>query len=169
MTPRRVRGLFAAGCLVVAATAAQVLAAAPPTRHALPAGALLLSDSSVPAGSSERITFSVRLDREVAGGRLALTLPRLWTQRSGVSGMRFARLPRKGEGSSGRTTVTRSGRVVSFAFSDARDGDSGRYDVHDNGIRAGTYRLPYRWHEHGRVSARGTARVVFATRTRPRR
>ena len=33
------------------------------------------------AGSAARITFTVRLDRAVRSGRLALTLPRRWTQR----------------------------------------------------------------------------------------
>jgi hypothetical protein len=142
------------------------MAAAPPTRYDLPAGELRLSDASVPAGSAARITFSVRLDRAVHSGRLALTLPRRWTQRSGVSGLGYAKLPARGQGSSARAKVTRSGRVVTFAFTRARASDSGRYDVHDVGIPAGSYRLPYRWSQGGRVTARGTARVVFETRPR---
>jgi hypothetical protein len=55
---------------------------------------------------------------------------------------------------------------VTFSFSRARSGDSGSYDVRDVGIPAGTYRLPYSWRTGGRVTARGTARIVF--RARPR-
>ena len=62
--------------------------------------------------------------------------------------------------------VTRSGRVVSFAFTRGRSRDSGAYEVRDNGLPAGTYRLPYGWREGGRTTATGTARVVVATRPR---
>ena len=72
----------------------------------------------------------------------------------------------RGRGSSGRTTVTRDGSVVSFAFTGGRSGDSGTYDVRDNGLPAGTYRLPYSWREGDRSTARGTASVVVATRPR---
>jgi hypothetical protein len=161
------RLIACAACLVVVGTA-QAVAAAPPTRYDLPAGELRLSDASVAAGSAAKVTFTVRLDRAVRSGRLALTLPRRWTQRSGVSGVAFARLPARGRASSGRAKVTRSGREVSFAFTRARKGDSGSYEVRDVGIPAGTYRLPYRWREGGRTSKRGTARVVFEARTRPR-
>ena len=162
---------YAATASTAAASAARVsvaAAGAQPTRFDLPAGELRLSRSRVVAGSAARITFTVRLDRTVRSGRLALTLPRRWTQRSGVSGIAFARLPRRGRGSSGRTKVTRSGRVVSFAFTRGRDRDSGSYEVRDNGLPAGTYRLPYSWREGGRTTARGTARVVVATRPRGR-
>jgi hypothetical protein len=161
------RVIACAACLAVAGTA-QALAAAPPTRYDLPAGELRLSDSSVAAGSAAKVTFTVRLDRAVRSGRLALTLPLRWTQRSGVSGVAFARLPARGRASSARARVTRSGRVVRFAFTRARTGDSGSYDVRDVGIPAGTYRLAFSWREGGHTTKRGTARVVFATRTRPR-
>jgi hypothetical protein len=146
--------------------AAPATAAAPPARFALPAGELRVSDSSVAAGSAASITFTVRLDRAVRSGRLALTLPRRWTQRSGVSGIPFVKLPARGRASSARAKVTRAGRVVSFAFSRGRSGDSGGYEVRDNGLPAGTYRLPYSWREGSRVTARGTARVVFQARPR---
>jgi hypothetical protein len=160
--------LIACVATAAAVAAAQVAAAAPPTRFDLPAGELSVSDSSVPAGTSATITFTVRLDRAVRSGRLALTLPLRWTQRSGVSGLRFAKLPARGRTSSARTKVTRSGRVVSFAFTRARTADSGSWAMHDVGLPAGTYRLPYSWREGGRTTRRGTARVVFESRTRPR-
>jgi hypothetical protein len=140
-------------------------AGAPPTRYDLPAGALRLSDSRVPAGTHATITFSVRLDR-AASGRLALTLPLRWTQRADTSDIAYARLGARGRASSSRTRVTRSGRVVSFAFTRARKGDSGSFDVRDNGIPAGTYRLAFSWREGGEVRRRGTARVVFYARPR---
>jgi hypothetical protein len=154
--------------VVVGSAAAPATAAAPPTRYDLPAGELRVSDSSVPAGSSALIAFSVRLGRPVRSGRLTLTLPRRWTQRAGISGMAYAKLPARGRGSSARTKVTRSGRVVTFAFTRARKDDSGRFDVRDVGVPAGSYRLPYSWREGGRVTGRGSARVVFTAGTRPR-
>lgn len=108
----------------------------------------------------------MRLDRAVRSGRLALTLPRLWTRRSGVSGIAFARLPARGRASSSRTRVTRSGRVVSYVFTGARARDSGTFDVRDVGIPAGTYRLPFSWREGGATRARGTARVAVVARPR---
>jgi hypothetical protein len=163
----RARQLTAcAACLAAAYGAAPATAAAPPTRYDLPAGDLRLSDSSVAAGSAATLTFTVRLDRAVRSGRLALTLPRKWMQRSGVSGLRFTKLPARGRGSSSRVKVTRAGRVVSFAFTRGRRGDSGSYVARDSGLPAGTYRLPYNWREGTRTTARGTARVVFATRPR---
>lgn len=139
---------------------------APPTRYALGAGELRLSDSSVPAASRARLSFTVRLDRGVRSGRLALTLPRRWTQRSSASGVDYARLPTRGRASSSRTRVTRDGRVVRFAFTAARAGDAGSFAVRDNGIPAGTYRLAFNWREGSSVRRRGTARVVFAARPR---
>ncbi len=154
---------------VAAIAAAPATAGAPPTRYDLPAGALRLSDSSLPAGAAAKLTFTVSLDRAVRSGRLALTLPRKWRQRSGVSGLRFTKLPVRGRGSSARAKVTRAGMVVSFAFTRGRSGDSGSYEVRDNGLPAGTYRLPYSWRgADGRATARGTARVVLVARTRPR-
>ena len=164
------RLIVLAGCVAAAAVpAGQALGAgAPPTRFALPAGALRLSASELPAGAGAKVTFSVRLARKVKAGRLALTLPRLWTQRSPVSGVAYAKLPRRGRASSRRARASRAGRVVSFAFTAARTGDSASFDVRDNGIQAGTYRLPFSWREGGGVRARGTARVVFYARQRPR-
>jgi hypothetical protein len=57
---------------------------------------------------------------------------------------------------------------VSFAFMLARKGDSARFDIRDNGIPAGTYRLPFSWREGATIRARGTARVVFYGGQRPR-
>lgn len=156
----------AAGIVLAVAIVAQASAATPPTRYKLPAGELRLSDSSVLAGSAAPITFSVRLERAVSRGSLALTLPRRWTQRSGVSGVAYAKLPVRGHGSSSRVKVARAGRVVTFAFTRARRGDSGSWEMRDVGVPAGTYRLPYRWREGTRAGARGTATVVFGTRTR---
>jgi hypothetical protein len=166
--PRAASAACAACVTALALAGAARTASAPPTRFALPAGALRLSDSSLPAGSRARVTFSVTLDRRVTRGRLALTLPSLWTRRA-TSGIAYASLPRRGHGSSARSSVTRDGRVVRFAFTSARTRDSGSFDVRDNGIPAGTYRLAYSWLEGGRTTARGTARVVFAARSRPRR
>ena len=168
MGRRRLR-IAAAGCMAAAAWAAQAPAAgAPPTRYELPAGVLRLSDSRVPAGARERLTFSVLIDRAVTTGRLALTLPRLWTRRSQISGVAYAKLPARGRASSARARVDRDGRVVSFRFTDARDGEAASFDVRDNGLPAGTYRLPYSWRENGSVRARGTARVVLSARRRER-
>lgn len=155
----------------VAAAAALTLAArapaagAPPTRYALPAGALRVPDSSVLAGARARITFKVTLDRGVTRGRLALTLPSLWTRRAS-SGIAYASVPSRGRASSARGIVTRDGRVVRFAFTRAHSGDAGSFEVRDNGLPAGTYRLAFSWLEGGRVTDRGTARVVVAARRR---
>jgi hypothetical protein len=164
LSPTRV--IACAACAAAAACAHATAADAPPTRYALPAGELRLSDSRVPAAARRTITFSVRLDRAVARGSLTLTLPRRWTGRSGVSGIGYARLPARGRASSTRVKVARSGSVVTFAFTAARRGDSGSFDVRDVGIPAGTYRLPFAWREGGAVRRRGTARVVFYARTR---
>ena len=161
-----VRALACSGCLAILALAASAPAAAPlPTRFDLPAGALRLSDSTLAAGTRARLTVSVTLDRRVRRGRLALTLPRLWTQRA-AGGVAYARLPRRGRASSSRVAVTRDGRELSFTFTNARGRDAGHYDVRDNGIPAGTYRLAYRWRENGRTTKRGTATVVFVVRRR---
>lgn len=143
-------------------------ASAPPTRLDLPAGELRLSSSRVAVSTRARIRFTVKLDRAVSTGELTLTLPRLWARRSGVSAMAFARLPRKGRGSSARVKVTRADRVVTFRFTRGRKRDCGRFDVHDNGIPAGTYRLAYSWREGAGSRTRGSARVVFQARPRRR-
>jgi hypothetical protein len=153
-------------CAAVAAAAQATAADTPPTRFDLPAGELRLSDSRVPAGAGATVTFSVRLDRAVGSGRLVLMLPLRWTQSSDISGIRYTRLPSRGRASTARVRVSRSRRVVSFAFTAARKGDSGSYDVRDNGIPAGTYRLPFYWREGGTVRKRATARVVFHARPR---
>jgi hypothetical protein len=155
-----------AACAALAAGAQAIAAAAPPTRYALGAGELRLSDSRVPAGSRARLTFTVRLVRAVRSGRLTLTLPRRWTQRASPGGLAYAQLPARGRASSRRTRVTRHRRVVRFAFTAARDGDSGSFAVRDNGIPAGSYRLAFSWRVGATVRRRGTARVVFAARPR---
>jgi hypothetical protein len=155
-----------AGCIASAAVVATAPAAsAPPTRFDLPAGTLRLSESMLAAGIRARLSISVTLDRRVRSGRRALTLPRLWTQRA-AGGVAYASLPRSGRASSSRVKVTRVGRELSFAFTNARKPDAGRFEMRDNGIPAGTYRLAYRWREGGRTTKRGTARVVFVVRRR---
>jgi hypothetical protein len=161
------RAIACAIAVAAAAVAAQATAAgAPPTRYGFGAGVLRVSDSRVAAAAHETITFSVRLGRSVARGGLALTLPRRWTQRSAVSGIGYARLPARGRASSGRVRVARAGRVVTFAFTAARRGDTGSFDVRDVGIPAGSYRLAFAWREGGVVRRRGTARVEFTARLR---
>ncbi|HEV7805173.1 MAG TPA: hypothetical protein VGO80_05100 [Solirubrobacteraceae bacterium] len=162
----RGRIVACSACIVLAATAHASVAGAPRTRFDLPAGDLRLSESRVPAGSRATVSFSVRLDRGVRSGRLTLTLPRRWTQRSSASGIAYARLAMRGRASSPRTRVVRSGRVVDFVFTRAHKADGGSFDVRDVGIPAGTYRLAFRWREHGKVRRRGTARVVFYARPR---
>src|SRR5918997_4893875 len=167
MRARRV--IVFAGCVAAAASTGQALGAdTPPTRFVLPVGVLRLSASELPAASSARVTFSVRLARRVRAGKLALSLPRLWTQRSPVSGLAYAKLPKRGRASNRRARTSRAARVVSFSFMAARKGDSASFDVRDNGIPAATYRLPFSWREGGRVRARGTARVLLYARPRPR-
>ena len=161
--------IVCAGCAAAAASTGQTAGAGtPPTRFALPAGVLRLSASELPAASSAKVTFSVRLERRVKAGKLALTLPRLWTQRSPVSGLAYAKLPKRGRASSRRARASRAARVVSFTFTAARHGDSASFDVRDNGIPAATYRLPFSWREGARVRTRGAARVVLYARPRPR-
>jgi hypothetical protein len=156
----------ATAAVALAAGAPATAAVAPPTRYALGAGELRLSDSRLPAGGRARLSFTVRLHRAVRSGRLTLTLPRRWTQRASPGGLAFARLPARGRASSSRTRVTRDGRVVRFAFTAARARDSGSYAMRDNGIPAGSYRLAFSWREGATVRRRGTARVVFAARRR---
>lgn len=149
----------------VAATAlgaAQALAADPaPRTYTLPPGALRLSDARLQASTGESVTFTVSLTRRaVERGSLELTLPSQWTGRSGVSGLAYARVPSTGSPSTGRAKVTRSGRVVRFAFSAARKGDAARFTVTDQGIPARTYSLPFVWRETGRATKRGAATVT---------
>ncbi|MEA2217543.1 MAG: large repetitive protein [Solirubrobacteraceae bacterium] len=135
--------------------------AAPSTRHELPAGVLRLSRSELLAASRARLQLSVTLDRDVASGTLTLTLPRVWAGRSGVSGLRYAKLPATGRGAGARATARRDARTVTLAFDHARKGDVASFELTDAGIPAGTYRLPYRWRERGGASARGSAGVVL--------
>jgi hypothetical protein len=172
-----VRRLIACSACVAAgaaaASAAQVLAAAAtsPKTYALPPGTLRLSDTRLLASAREKVTFTVKLThRAVDDGRLELTLPRQWTGRSGVSDLPYASVPSKGSASSSRATVRRSGRVVTFAFKEARTGELARFTVADRGLPARAYSLPYRWRENGAVRRTGTARVtVYVTPRPPRR
>ena len=133
----------------------------PSTRHELPAGVLRLSRSELLAAARQSLELSVTLDRDVASGTLELTLPRQWTARSAISGLRHARLPSTGRGSSSHAAARRSERTVTFAFDGGRAGDVATFELDDAGIPAGTYKLPYRWREHGGASASGSAEVVF--------
>ena len=155
----------------LAGMGAQALAgAASPRTYALPPGELRVSDARLQAAAGERVTFSVRLTRRaVADGRLELTLPRQWTGRSGVSGLAYARAPRSGTTSGDTASVRRRGRLVTFAFSGAREGDWARYTVTDRGLPARSYTLPYRWREDGAVRKRGSATVTVFAAPRPRR
>lgn len=171
MTRARARRAIAcAACLAAAAASAQALAAAAsPKSYSLPPGTLRLSDTRLQASSGEQVTFTVRLTRHaVDHGRLELTLPRQWTGRSGVSDLPYATVPAKGGASSSRATVRRSGRVVTFAFKEARTNDSARYTVVDKGLPARVYSLPYRWREGGAVRKTGTATVTVFVQPRPR-
>jgi hypothetical protein len=136
----------------------------PRERFELPAGRLRLSAAELLAAAGERVELSVTLDRDVAAGKLEVTLPRVWTTRSAVSGLPFARVPETGRTSTGRARARRGDRVVSFSFDGGRAGDVARFTITDAGIPAGTYRLPYRW--RGAASARGTATVIFYAPTR---
>jgi len=162
------------GWAAVAATAlgaAQALAAdLSPRTFTLPPGTLRLSDARLQASGGEHVTFTVKLTRRaVQRGALELTLPRVWTGRSGVSGLAYARVPSTGSPSGGRAKVTRNGRVVRFAFSSARKGDVARYTVTDKGIPAHAYSLPFAWREPGRATKRGTATVTVFVMPRPPR
>lgn len=165
------RAIACAACLAAGAASAQALAAAAsPKTYALPPGTLRLSDTRLQASSGEKVTFTVRLTRRAVGaGRLELTLPRQWTGRSGVSDLPYATVPTKGSASSGRATVRRRGRVVTFAFENARTNDSARYTVVDKGLPARAYSLPYTWRENGTVRRTGTAQVTVFVQPRPPR
>ena len=132
----------------------------PRSRHELPAGVLRLSRSELIAGGSQALELGVTLERAVADGTLELTLPSQWVRRSGVSGLRFARVPRSGSVAGAGARVTRSGRVVRFAFDAAGQGAAASFEIADVGIPAGRYELPFRWREAGRAGVRaGVARV----------
>jgi hypothetical protein len=160
-------------CAVGAAAAATQALAAPapsPRTYVLPPGTLRLSDARLQASAQEKVTFTVRLTRRgVRDGRLELTLPRQWTGRAGVSGLRYATVPSKGSASSSRAAVRRDGRTVRFTFRKARRGEYGRFTVIDRGLPARAYSLPYRWLEDGAVGTTGTATVTVLARSRPPR
>ncbi|HEV7805172.1 MAG TPA: hypothetical protein VGO80_05095 [Solirubrobacteraceae bacterium] len=133
----------------------------PRSRHDLPVGVLRLSRSALLATRFQELEISVTLDRDVADGALELTLPSQWIARSAVSGLRFARVPMAGRGSSSAARAARAGHVVRFSFRDAIAGDSATFTVSDAGIPAGRYELPYRWSASGTKATGGAAEVVF--------
>lgn len=165
------RAVVCTACLLAGAVSAHALAAAAasPRTYPLSPGTLRLSDTRLQASLGEKVTFTVTLTRRaVDDGRLELTLPRRWTGRSVVSDLPYASVPTKGSASSGRATVRRSGRVVTFAFENARTDDSARYTIVDKGLPAGAYSLPYEWREGGAVRRSGTAIVTVFAQPRPR-
>jgi subtilisin-like proprotein convertase family protein len=125
----------------------------PSTTFDIPAGELRLSASSLLAARHATLELSVTLNRALDQGELDLTLPAAWIGRSPVSGVRIARIPEAGRGAS------RDGRIVRLTFAAAKAGDTAKFSLEDNGIAAGTYRLPFRWREPGR-SASGLATVI---------
>ena len=133
----------------------------PRTRHDLPAGELRLSRSELLAAAGMELELSLTLARDVAAGRLEVTLPRQWIGRSGVSDLPYARVPSSGRAVAGRATARRSDGVVALTFDGARKGDVASFTLTDNGIPAGTYRLPYRWSEGADGSASGQLTVIF--------
>lgn len=165
------RWVIACTTCAAVVSGAQVLAAGrSPVSYPLPPGQLRASDARLQASTGEAVTFTVTLTRRaVKKGALALTLPRQWTGRSGVSGLRYATVPSKGSASGRGVTVRRRGRVVSFAFTGAGQGAAGRFRVTDRGLPARTYRLHYTWRESGRASVSGDASVVVYTVARPPR
>ena len=131
----------------------------PRSRHDLPAGILRLSRSELLAGSGQELELAVTLGRRVAHGTLELTLPAVWVQRSGVSGLPFAHVPRSGRATGAGARATRSGRVVRFAFRAAGAGAAATLAIDDVGMPGGRYELPYRWREAGRDARAGVAHV----------
>jgi hypothetical protein len=155
--------------MALACTAQALAADTAPRRYALPSGQLRLSDARLQAGLTERVTFTVKLTRPVARGTLELTLPSLWLARHAISHLAYAKVPAKGTASSRRARVRRRGRVVRFAFTNARQGDLARFTVTDSGLPADVYKLRYRWREDGAVRKRGTASVAVFVAPRPPR
>jgi|GEM_PF-1843379 len=133
----------------------------PRTSYALPAGVLRLSRSELLATAHMDLELSLTLERDVAAGTLEVTLPRQWIGRSGVSGLAYARVPSSGRASSDRAAARRSDRVVRLEFDGGRTGDAASFELKDNGIPGGTYRLPYRWRDDAGNSAAGTVTVIF--------
>ena len=134
----------------------------PRTRLDLRAGELRLSRSELLASARQDLEITFTLDRDVADGVLELTLPSRWVGRSDVSDLAFARVPSSGRASGVRARARRSGRVVRFAFKDAREGDSASFKLSDLGIPAGEYTLRHSWREAGGTDrATGTAKVIF--------
>jgi subtilisin-like proprotein convertase family protein len=126
----------------------------------LPAGLLRLSESELLATTGQTLGFTVTLDRDVESARLEVDLPARWIARSGVSGIRYAKVPESGR------RARRSGRTVGFAFADGKAGDEATFSLTDIGIPPGDYELPYRWTQRGGKSASGSVKVRFYAPTR---
>ena len=133
----------------------------PPTRFEVSGGELRLSASELVAGSSERLVLSVTLSRDVRSATLTITLPERWTERSKISGLRFAHVPETGRGTPGHAAAGRQDSHVQLSFSNASAGDSASFAIRDIGLPAGTYELPYSWREDGTAKEKGIAKVIF--------
>ena len=118
----------------------------------------------VPASAS---ASRVTLDRRVPGATLHVTLPRRWTQTlpGRVPAIRGTVLRSR---AGGRARLRRTGRDLALTFDDAADGASASFDVVDNGIPAGTWRLPFRWVDDatGRTTSAGRAEIAFLAPSR---
>ena len=139
-----------------------------PGRFDLPAGDLRVSPTQVLAARpGQRIRFTVTLDRRVPGATLHVTLPRRWTQTlpGRVPAIRRTVLRSR---AGGRARLRRSGRDLALTFDDAADGATASFDVVDNGIPAGTWRLPFRWVDDatGQTTRAGRAEVAFLAPSR---
>jgi hypothetical protein len=137
-------------------------------RFDLPAGDLRVSPTQVLAARpGQRIRFTVTLDRRVPGATLHVTLPRRWTETlpGRVPAIRGTVLRSR---AGGRARLRRSGRDLALAFDDAADGASASFDVIDNGIPAGTWRLPFRWVDEatGRTTRARRAEIAFLAPSR---
>ncbi|CAN5141166.1 hypothetical protein BH18ACT14_BH18ACT14_05630 [soil metagenome] len=109
-----------------------------PTRFDVSGGELRLSTSELVAASLERLALSVTLSRDVRSATLTITLPERWIERSTISGLRFADVPKTGRGTPGRAAASRQDRHVQLSFSNARAGDSASFAIRDVGLPAGT-------------------------------
>jgi hypothetical protein len=141
--------------------------ARPPGRFDLPAGQLRVTPTQVLAArAGQRLHFTVTLDRPVAGATLHVTLPRRWTDlpASRLSAVRGPALVRR---AGGRARLRRAGRDIVLALDGAGDGATASFDITDNGIPAGTWRLPFRWVDAGgRTTRAGHVRIMFLAPTR---
>ena len=107
------------------------------------------------------------LDRRVTGATLHVTLPGRWTQT--LPGRVPAnRGPVVRARADGHARLRRSGRDVALTFENAADGAGASFDVIDNGVPAGTWRLPFRWVDDvtGRTTRAGRAEVMFLAPSR---